>query len=111
MSENDIIEAIEAKAMEVSDSEETAISDVEQLKKWVLKRKKGLQEAIQVEQLLSMKIKDIKEYNNGDGGKTLQDLNQIMSSLQGTEDKIERKAYFKAKKFYTKLVGFMNKKD
>ena len=111
MSEEDIIEAIEAKTIEVSDSAETGMSDAEQLKKWVFNDKKNLQEAIQVEQLLSMKIKDIKEYNNGDGSKTLQDLNQLMSSIQGTEDKLERKAYFKAKKFYTKLVGLTNKQD
>ena len=111
MSDEDIIKAINIKVVEVNDNDASWASDAVQLKKWLIKGKKNLKEAFQTEQLLSMKLKDIKEYNNGDKSRTLQDLNQTMSSLQGTEDKLERKAYFKAKKFYTDLVDSTNKED
>ena len=67
-------------------------------------------ESFQVEEILTISFKQITEYNDGDNAKTLQDLNEIMSRLQGTDDDNERKAYFKAKKFYERLVEYSNKK-
>jgi Skp family chaperone for outer membrane proteins len=69
-----------------------------------------LLESFQPEQLLKMNLKDMIKHNGGDMTKTLQELNELMSSLQGTEDDSERKAYFKAKKFYQDLVKNMNEK-
>jgi len=70
-----------------------------------------LNESFQLEQILTMSFKQIIEYNGGDNTKTLQELNELMSRLQGTNDDNERKAYFKAKKFYERLVEFINKKN
>ena len=58
---------------------------------------------------LSNLIRKIKETGNYD--QILNDLNALMSRIQGTDDTEERKAYFKAKKLYSKLVEYVNKQN
>jgi len=77
-----------------------------------IKNKKLMNESFQYEDILNMSFKDIIGYNNGDTMQTLRDLSSLMSRIQGTNEDDERKAYFKAKKFYEKLVAYdQNKND
>ena len=61
--------------------------------------------------ILSMSYNDLLTKNGGNTMQTLRDINSFMSSVQGTNDTEERKAYFKAKGFYTKLAKDVNEKD
>lgn len=65
-------------------------------------------EAFQYEDILNMKYDTLLAMSGGNTMQTLRDLNAFMSSVQGTEDTKERKAYFKAKGFYEKLVRDVN---
>jgi len=73
--------------------------------------RKNINESFQPESLLTMDFKSILAANGGDFEKTLNDLNELMSSLQGTEDTKERQAYFKARKFYGELAAHINKQN
>ena len=75
------------------------------------KKSTNIQESFQYEDILSMSNNDLLTKNGGNTMKTLRDINSFMSSVQGTNDTEERKAYFKAKGFYTKLVKDVNEKD
>lgn len=75
------------------------------------KKTLSLTESFQYEDILGMKYEDLLTRNNGNTSETLSELNAFMSSIQGTNDTEERKAYFKAQKFYVKLVSEINKKD
>lgn len=63
-----------------------------------------INESISADMLIDMSFKDIKLLNNGNYNKTMQDLNALMNSLEGSAEEQERKAYFKAKKFSNKLA-------
>lgn len=68
-----------------------------------------LKESVQGTDILSMSFADIKQHNGGDNMKTLRELNELMSKLQGSDDNEERKAYFKAKRLYQQLTKVINK--
>lgn len=68
----------------------------------------SLNEAFQYEDILQMSFKDLIAHNGGNTMQTLRDLGSLMSRIQGTDDEEQRKAYFKAKKFYEKLVAQTN---
>jgi hypothetical protein len=71
----------------------------------------SLNESFQYEDILKMSYDDILTKNNGNLMQTLRDLNSFMSSIQGTDNDEERKAYFKAKNFHVRLVRDTNEKD
>lgn len=73
--------------------------------------KKIVSESFEVEEVLKVTLKDLIDRNDGNTTKTLQELNEIMSRLQGTDEDNERKAYFKARKMYARLAEYLNKKD
>jgi hypothetical protein len=67
-----------------------------------------LNESFQAEEIIRIRLGDLKTRNGSNIDKTLQELNEFMSSVQGTDDDTERKAYFKARKFYADLVSHIN---
>lgn len=98
----------------LSSSEKSQLNKQE----WLNKQKKSteykelvINEAFQYEDILNMKYEDLLVRNNGRTSETLSELNTFMSSIQGTNDTEERKAYFKAQKFYVRLVRDINEKD
>jgi hypothetical protein len=72
-------------------------------------KQKRLTESFQYEDILKLSLSDFYGMNGGDIEKTLIELNSFMSNVQGSDDTKERKAYFKAKKIYEKLVNHINK--
>lgn len=70
-----------------------------------------INESFQYEDILNMSYNDLLTKNGGNTMQTLRDLNAFMSSVQGTDNTEERKAYFKAKNFHVKLVKDVNEKD
>jgi len=70
-----------------------------------------LNESLHYEDMLSISFKDLLARNDHKVNQTLGELNSLMSTIQGADDKNERKAYFKAKKFHQKLVEFINEPD
>ena len=62
------------------------------------------------ETILKMSLGKIKKHPNGLTS-VLGSLDAIMKEVQGSNDKNERKAYFKARKLYEQITKLKNKRD
>lgn len=81
------------------------------IKENVIKKIKFLNEnnnVLNIENIGSLSFKDIKNLNNKDHIKTLTQLNNMLLELQGSDDKNNRKLYFKILKLYEKLTKLTN---
>ena len=106
-----VLKAVQGKTLSVTKDKEQSDNDTLHIMKAIFKNWEPLNESFDTLKILSLSNGEAIKYNSGDILKTLQEISDFMSSIQGTINKDERKAYFKARKLYSYLTNYMNKKE